>query len=1050
MTEPQSTPGAKRAIKTYSLLGSPLLIYRSLDVYSSRNIEVQQPQESHLKNLQVNLQALNRTRARWYYPMDHRFRLTGPINSKELEALLRGIWLQAQGYNPRVRNALPAQPSAPQPDEAAPHADDSSQPPVADFVEESDDAKEEKDLVQPEDLERGTGLQHLEALGEGIELSDDDMARNGGDDNDDDEPSKKKNGLGDSSDEEDDYEAASDDEEQPTKRKRKRPTKKTQDEVVKMEDKTPKPKQRYNRLAPKRERSELSWNRIVQGYKLTRTDILYREDFQRTRTLPNIDHARLTMLEAAKEDGLHIPFTLSTYRMFDHTYIPGLYGARLKPRLQKYRFENSRLFAQERRNFADPAYLAPFARPSLEYAFPKRRKLLTSYNKQYPVGRNDPNSPSMYGNCLVCETCPCPPCRTFSDNASRCLVYPAGELLDRVRVAKLVLPNTLREDSISEIMSQRSVKKGRRTKTTVSSACDLAELDIEDTIREIAKCGVVESRPRGGFVTLVVRSACFVTVVRWTALETLDLGYDSLVGRSEEEASGCWRFYKLEKMHCIDLRFAEINHPSYMPLDVTCHAKSGGAYSDRKIAILTQTRTTRNTIYHVSASDYSTVSPLIEQHTIPCLSSISKIDFTSSHPMTLWAAANSYVRPAITEGILQDGPYAGNGHSLFLIDLRNDSATFQWSPSSEEFETEGFHSISGIMTDWDKENRLWVSSVSAGKTWELDSRMPCKVVSSWSLPGSCDDFGSVLPVSGLHGDGSILTKPCQLHNDDDFVRPILSVGKSPGSYGLHLYQPNVSLPRFQTQSLEVAGCAIPSRFSASYVASSCFPLPDVSDRVFTCGLAAFRTPTEYFLTKSDLNTVGCSLEESKHVLSALTMTNKGDIYLHALLEQSSTNRTAQKIRDCLSVGSSAFIVPTNQSRVTISEKDDSVGFSLKVSLSNVPPLPNSAVAAQTVMAQEDIQPFRSIPLCQPASSTNPPSDWRPVSHARIGPPVGVRGRNSTIEEQSLLLPPYDFDDPVLFGNVKMKEDPGARPKSDVTSDILASAAMLWGNSNRHI
>ena len=100
---------------------------------------------------------------------------------------------------------------------------------------------------------------------------------------------------------------------------------------------------------------------------------------------------------------------------------------------------------------------------------------------------------------------------------------------------------------------------------------------------------------------------------------------------------------------------------------------------------------------------------------------ISLIDWSSSHPMCLWAAAKSYVSPAVcsTQATVVP-PTADFGNALYGIDLRSNVATCLWSPSGNEFLTEGVASISGLMTDWRKDHCLWIRSISAGKTWELD------------------------------------------------------------------------------------------------------------------------------------------------------------------------------------------------------------------------------------------------------------------------------------------------------------------------------------------
>lgn len=166
------------------------------------------------------------------------------------------------------------------------------------------------------------------------------------------------------------------------------------------------------------------------------------------------------------------------------------------------------------------------------------------------------------------------------------------------------------------------------------------------------------------------------------------------------------------------------------------------------------------------------------------------------------------------------------------------------------------------MTDWQKEHSVWVSSLSAGKTWEIDSRMPCRAVNSFSLAATYDDDRYLLPAVGLFGGGSILTQPVVARYDmrTELIRPVLTVDKSPGATGLHMFQRPEFRPRFQTNSLECFACPGLSSHvyepEVSVARTSTFALPDVSEGVFTCGLTSFRTCASEFLAPGAVESLG--------------------------------------------------------------------------------------------------------------------------------------------------------------------------------------------------
>jgi hypothetical protein len=141
-----------------------------------------------------------------------------------------------------------------------------------------------------------------------------------------------------------------------------------------------------------------------------------------------------------------------------------------------------------------------------------------------------------------------------------------------------------------------------------------------------------------------------------------------------------------------------------------------------------------------------------------------------------------------------------------------------------------------------------------------DTRMPCRAVTTWSSPYTSDDHFSTMPTTGLYGAGTVFASPLQSNY------PMMSIGLSPGTFGVHLYQKPDVLPRFQTTSLESASSPEVSLLVKMSVSTSS-----------VYGLAPVRLPTSSFLSTADLSQIGYGDDELSGVLCVVTMTSKGDI-----------------------------------------------------------------------------------------------------------------------------------------------------------------------------
>ena len=686
-----------------------------------------------------------------------------------------------------------------------------------------------------------------------------------------------------------------------------------------------------------------------------------------SRTLSLLQAGRLTMLLETTTDVSGPKALLENYAMFDYPYFDMESDTKksdTKKRkgedistgtMSQHDVEASRAFSNQRRFAADPSYLAPFGKSSLSFA-------MTDDHDTAPPA--NAVSGQQHGNCLVCFPCPCPPCTSPPSNQnSWCLIHPIGDLLDRMCASNLIPPNG--RDNAGSIYPEETWLKLAHCRSRVEQAKAKYrnEVDVDDTVLQLVPCGSWMGNDRGRI--FAARTSTHVSLLRVTVEKAVlpdrkdgGYGYDDNV---------CWGNYPLQEVRRLDLRSLSRMVPSYRPVYLAAHPNYGNALSNPKFAFVSHCSQTNasNVIHHASLRmDMATSMPKLEMHTISNLKAISLIDFSSSHPMCLWSAGKSYVTPAVpasSSSILH--PCVDFGTALYNIDLRTDSAAFQWSPSGTEFLPEGIHSISGIMTDWQSDHKIWVRSTSAGKTWEIDDRMPCKVVNEWALPSTCDDVACIIPRNGLHGDGALLVQPDLTYyknsngeNNTERLEipdpPILSVDKTPGAFGLHLYQRPENRPRFATKSLEcISTPGLSFSDKMSIATSTVVPLPDVSDNVFISGVATLRTSISEILSAEQVAAIdGLSVDDS--VLCPITLTNKGDIYLHALLESCSDKEqlTSHQFQD-LPLGSRVIAVPVDLNLPSTKDKNlkrkPVGGMNLRVRLDNQCPIPGGIVVSST-------------------------------------------------------------------------------------------------------
>ena len=783
------------------------------------------------------------------------------------------------------------------------------------------------------------------------------------------------------------------------------------------------------------------------------------------------------------------------------------------------RFQGSLHFSKQRKNLADPEYLAPFPPANIYQSLEESEDALQysldwKLEKTAPISADDPNHPCMYGNTLACFPCTCPSCQDSANQPTWCLLHPIGEIFDKVTLSTLCLPNG--QGNAALLRLRRNMDTYQKRMGAVFN-----ELYIGDTIRQIEHCG---DKTSGIFL---VRTSNYVTIFstdpykesyegsRRSRRSSNQTSNAYTTGDSSYQSENtCWGVFQLTELHRLDLRsIGKHGGPSFCPLDVKSHPMFGNsALSPKfKFAILSQnSNNDRNVIHHFlwssppeekDDSKESKTAPkprhfLATKHTISNLKAISEIVFSPAHPMLMWAVAKSYIRPSLVPDYAMKTasfrqPRLGKGYSLFSIDLRTNQATFQWSPSASEFLPEGFHSLSGISVEWhnpNKKHTVWVSSVSAGKMWEIDGRLPCRVINMWTLPSQCDGIGATMPATvGLYGAGTLFAWPCTMtgnqrkaSNDAHSDPPLLSVGKAPEAHGLHLYQRTNVAPKFQTQSIECAASASLHNWvgkKCSIAMSSMFALPDVSSKVFVCGLAPIRLPVSDFLTKSQISSLGCNVDRSGSLICAVTMTNQGDLYSQILLElRPDKNQETVDLNSPgdLPAGTTFIPVPQRNGEETGDARHDPFdkkakkklagGMNLYVHSSNEMPLPRDrARATKEPKKETPLRPFKyskawKMPIWEKPGEGNTPGKGvkskgctdvmvntkektRALDNGAAAVSILIgEGIHTQKSQLASVLECFDLDKEALVEK-STGEDYAAR--SDVTQDALDFAAEDW-------
>ncbi|KAL3795906.1 hypothetical protein HJC23_002177 [Cyclotella cryptica] len=581
---------------------------------------------------------------------------------------------------------------------------------------------------------------------------------------------------------------------------------------------------------------------------------------------------------------------------------------------------------------AGAEYFAPFRSQDV-------REESTQQYEHITVG-----GPPSYGNCLAILKCTCQSClreaqRGNSDPSTSSigkrlpsffLVHPTGDLMSEIMISKLRLPRW---------NSDFSGKSPR--------------VDVGDRILQITICG--KSVATHHEMCLVVRtpSHCCIYIARPKGSR-----------RSVSGTVQCPGTFELLEKARIDLssRLGTSN-PSYLPYHIAYDPKMCISFFTRPsfVMLCLDQYGTKCNIHHVTLKE----EPQIKRHDLSStLADISIIEFDPRDRHALWAAARPVIMPPIGERFFKrrgsnrsavvEG-LAGYGHSLYRINLRDNTADFVWSPSHEEFIVEGVYSINGIKSDESRDHILWINSTSAGKVWALDVRYKApKVLVCWSLPSMCDDLGAHCSINGVHGAGVLMNQPLSALAQMDSLPTMFSLKKDLNTSSLNVYHFPSSMPRFQTRPLESAGFVdVPkSRHNTTSISrSSVFALPDTSDGIFNIGLAALELPSLTALPVKKLKQLGYRSVPA-HAAYVITMNSIGDVYCHTLLKCDASEEPRAIFFPGLPVGTTSIPVSnrTRRNKRKLEQSDSE----MVIELSNNFPIPSSAIASYPI---NDIRPL---------------------------------------------------------------------------------------------
>lgn len=512
-----------------------------------------------------------------------------------------------------------------------------------------------------------------------------------------------------------------------------------------------------------------------------------------------------------------------------------------------------------------------------------------------------------------------------------------------------------------------------------------SKVPLGERLMQISICGANKRwgcNDNGRRILIVrTRSRCIVVSSTWIDSATGIQAGDGQTGGQNCCSGGNYTLKKVSEIDFFPQSHSESQ--SFVPMHVAPNPNTIGtnACAPTTFAVLSHSKPSsmiekgflstsatpqQNAVHYTCVQfddDCSMTSPVptVKEHVIPSLRHISQIEFTHHHPMLLWASARSSIlyKPAVHHKVITSAhkrPLSGRGSNLYTIDLRTNEPALVFNPSHGERMVDGLHSVSAILPDCTQMHKVYIQSVSAGsKVWEIDGRMPGRSVCSWTLPGLCDGWGFTGQHGGLHGWGSILAQPVVTNMGEKRV-PLLGVSKSFGVGRIGMYQRPEVYPRFATQPLECSSFDSSSG-NKGFALSSSFTLPDVSDRIYNYGLAAFRTDITPLLSKEDVRDVfDGETDDAIDALCVVSMTSRGDLYGHALARHRLARPKARSFSG-LQTGCCAVPIPHE---LESSDTDNFMHCDIVWGLQNVFPAPSRAIIPRLITSRDEVRPFYSF------------------------------------------------------------------------------------------
>lgn len=492
-------------------------------------------------------------------------------------------------------------------------------------------------------------------------------------------------------------------------------------------------------------------------------------------------------------------------------------------------------------------------------------KGMSSAKTTSPDNSHDRESEGNKGNVNV---------NTIAKHQSLFLLYPKGG--QNIAVSSIRMPQTSQMEQVRVNGNGKGKGKGITN-----------QLDVGARVMQIQGCfNANEPQSITDKMPFVVRTAKDCSMI---LCSTIDDHGDDNDDDQNGNSSTCTRKYNLQNI--AKLTFDDGNGNGLEPIHIAAKQQNSTLQGGTVPTFATVCKSRIDmvmgdvgpNVIHYTTCGGNGIDTL--RYKIHNLASISLINFSTMNPNVLWSAARSNLKHELYQGRrFQKRPTIGYGHSLHSIDLRSSKASFVWSPSDDDFVCTGIHSVTGIFVEDENPYSIFASTYSSseGKVYHIDARMPARSLYSWTLAGLCDEERVMNSPSGIYGSGMMLAKAIHPYSgfglDLGMDFPILGAKKEPQAFGFHIFQKPSKLGNFQTRNLEkMANTGLDPL--GAFATSSFHALPDVSERVFTTGIAAFYSPISSLVKEPQL--LGYETPPNL-ALCIISANSRGDLYSYSM------------------------------------------------------------------------------------------------------------------------------------------------------------------------